>query len=220
MYSCSEKSSNRILTQNTNVPHQGSGCVAPERDVSHGSEHSCCCKVFRAAISALDLANQHGAALQVLQSLGKHGNQTLPVEVTAKPEDLSQPERKDIHAEEAKTRQDQPSACIETAASATLVQPAEQPVKRRRNRRRKPPPPPEVAALKRRAYLDRNRQAATRCRTRRKEEVTDLGNKESELRHLNGVLKEVHKDLLQEAESLREKVRRMSSVEEQHLLGT
>lgn len=56
----------------------------------------------------------------------------------------------------------------------TVVDPGDLHIKIKRRRRRKPPPPPEVAAAKRRAFLQRNREAASKCRIKKKHQIGDM----------------------------------------------
>jgi hypothetical protein len=80
------------------------------------------------------------------------------------------------------------------------------PVKVKRRRRRKPPPPPEVAAAKHIVFLQRNREAASKCRAKKKAYVRDLEDEERMGRQIYAVLKDEVKDLQREVLLLRKQI--------------
>jgi hypothetical protein len=87
--------------------------------------------------------------------------------------------------------------------------PGDSPVKVKRRRRRKPPPPPELAAAKHKAFLQRNREAASKCRTKKKVQINDLEDEERMGQQVNAVLKDEFRDILGEVLLLREQVKEM-----------
>ena len=89
---------------------------------------------------------------------------------------------------------------------AAPLQPGDPPVKAKRRRRRKPPPPPEVAAAKHKTFLQRNRQAASKCRTKKKAQINHLEDDERMGRQINSALKHELQDVLGEVLLLREQV--------------
>jgi len=119
----------------------------------------------------------------------------------------------------------QPSKLPSTQSSQNLVppppeppaphaKPGDPPIKVKRRRRRKPPPPPEVAAAKHKAFLQRNREAASKCRTKKKAQINELEDEERMGRQINAVLKDEFKDILGEVLLLREQVKEMPCSED------
>lgn len=92
---------------------------------------------------------------------------------------------------------------------ALPITPDDPPVKVKRRRRRRPPPPPEVAAAKRKAFLERNREAASKCRKKKKDQINGLEAEERMARQINAVLKDEVKDIVGEAMRLREEIKDM-----------
>lgn len=79
------------------------------------------------------------------------------------------------------------------------------PIKRRR--RRKAPPSAEVKAQKHKAFLERNREAASKCRTKKKTQIQQLEEDERDGRALNQMLKDEFRDVLGEVLLLREQLK-------------
>ena len=79
------------------------------------------------------------------------------------------------------------------------------PVKRRR-RRLKPVPSPEILAMKRKAFLQRNRDAASKCRAKQKTRAQELENTGKKLEAINRTLKNEMSTILLEVLVLREEI--------------
>lgn len=94
------------------------------------------------------------------------------------------------------------------------TQPVNSPVKFKRRRRRKPIQPPEVVAAKHKAFLQRNREASLKCRTKKKAYINGLEEEEIVSRQVNSVLKDELKNILGEVLLLREQVRDILCEEE------
>lgn len=87
------------------------------------------------------------------------------------------------------------------------------PIKRRR-RRRKPPPPPEVAAAKHKAFLQRNREAASKCRTKKRAQVDELKDVERMAREVNKALTQELQELMESVLPLREQEKMLGCEED------